>query len=617
MKLRLVYGEFHDGLEDALLTWLSATCDADPLAERWVVVPSNLVGIHIARTHARRAGGHANTRFLTLKDLARRAAGTTLPGGRVLVPRGGEELLLRRLLDGGLAKDGYFDAIADRPGLASVLTSAIRDLKEARFTPDSLASAARQADIRAAGRTDKLGELVRVWKQYEINIESGGWADDAYLMEAAVASLAEGRSTPPERVAIYGFYDLNGLQRALLAELIAATDATVFLPFADVADYDYARPTLAWLRSLSPDKEDCVGAATPHPELPLPRETLIISAPGEVREAREDLRALLRTARDRDIAFQDMAVITRSPDAYADAFRDQCSYVGLKPYVESPAPLSRTRLGKAVVHLIEAIRADLPRTELIECLALLEPDFDHGASRPLSGDWSRAAALAGITSGAKDWVPRMSRLRERLDESVGGSFALRHTHLRPAVDAILPKLETLVEAADSIPAAARINVFCRRVRDILTRLTVESPDRYRILSVLDDLHALSEIAGEMSVGRFAELLRTRLSEAGTRDERFGTGGPSVLSLMTTRGLSYPVVVVPGLVEKLFPMGRRQDPILLDSERLRLNNAVVSRPEGRERECALAVRSETISEERLLFRIAVSAARETLILSFPR
>ncbi len=630
MTLRLVRAEFHDGLEDALLAWLSAIAEADPLVERWVVVPSNHIGIHLSREHARRSGGYANIRFMTLKDLARRAAGTPLPGGRTLVPGGGEELLLRRLLDGGLAKNGYFDAIADRPGLASALSGAIRDLKESRHTPDTLAAAASSAGIRALRREDKFGELLRIWRQYEINMEAGGWADDADLMEAAVERLeysqdvqrldpgtTAGAPRLPDCAAVYGFYDINGLQRALVTGLVRAVDSTVFFPFADIDDYEYARPALAWLRSLEPDAEVDASDSPPQTELPLPRETIIISAPGEAREAREDLRTLVAAARKDGTAFQDMAVIARSPDAYADVFRDQCSCIGLTPYLESPAPLSRTRLGKAVVHLVEAVRADLPRTELIECLALLEPDFEDATSRPLSGDWARAAALAGVTSGADEWLPRLTRLRERLNEGVGGSFALRHAHLAPAIDALLPKLSTLVGAAGAIPSSGRITAFTRRIRDIFTSMTTESLDRYLILTALDDLDGLSEIAGDMSVGRFAELLRTTLSDTGTREERFGRGGPGVLSLMTSRGLRYPIVVIPGLVEKLFPMGRRQDPILLDSERQRINDAVFSRPEGRGRIERLAVRSETISEERLLFRLAVASARETLVLSFPR
>jgi len=632
MTLRLVRAEFHDGLEDALLEWLSATASAHPLAERWVVVPSNPLGIHLSREFACRGGGHVNTRFMTLKDLARRAAGTPLPGGRVSAPRGGEELLLRRLLDNGLAAGGYFDAIADRPGLATALSSAIRDLKEARHTPDTLASAVAGASIPARDRSHKFGELLRIWRQYERHMDEGGWADDADLMEAAVARLESaapvaateaGATDPanrlalPSEAAVYGFYDFNGVQRALVAGLVRSVDATVFIPFADVEDYEYARPTLAWFRSLEPDEELDVSSSAAVDALPLPPETLVVSAPGEAREAREDLRALIRLARRDDVAFQEMAVVARSLGDYADVFRDQCQCIGLSPYLESPAPLSRTRLGKAVLHLVEAVRADMPRAELMECLALLEPDLPDAPVRPLSGDWARAAALAGVTSGPDEWLPRLERLRGRLDTSVGGGFAARHAHLRPAVDALLPLLETLLTATGTIPAVGRIATFTRHIRAVLLETTRESLERYLILSELSDMDGLSTIAGEIPVGRFAELLRSRLSDTGAREERFGGGGPSVLGLMKSRGLSYPVVVVPGLVEKVFPLGRRQDPVLLDSERSRINEAVFSRPEGRGSLEGLAVRAETVTEERLLFRLAVAMARDTLVLSFPR
>ncbi len=628
MKLRLVCAEFHDGLEDTFLRWLSATAQDDPLTERWVVVPSNLLGMHLTREHALRSGGHINTRFMTLKDLARRAAGTPLPGGRASIPRGGEELLLRRLLDGGLAGGGYFGAIADRPGLASVLSGAIRDLKESRYTPDSLASAAAEAGIPVRDRDHKLGELIRIWEQYEAHMADGGWADDADMM-AAAASLLESDSArsagePPRGVdlpstaAVYGFYDLNGLQRALVSSLARSADTTVFMPFADIPDYDYARPTLSWLRSLGPIEETEASDSEPRTSLPLPPETVIVSAPGEDREAREDLRALIASARRHGTAFQEMAVVMRSPDAYADVFRDQCARIGLHPYLESPAPLSRTRLGKAVVHLIEAVRSGFPRVELVECLSLLEPDLANASYRPFAGDWSRAAALAGVTSGADDWLPRLERLRVRLDKAVGGDFARRHVHLAPALDALIPLLRSLLAALGSIPPAGRVDRFTRGVRDVLRELTIDSPERQRLLAELESIAGLADIAGEITVGRFAELLRSRLSEAaGRREERFGRGGPTVQSLMTSRGLPRSVVVVPGLVEKLFPMGRRQDPVLLDSERERINDAVFSRPGGRGRLEALALRSEGVAEERLLFRLAVSSARERLILSFPR
>jgi RecB family exonuclease len=86
----------------------------------------------------------------------------------------------------------------------------------------------------------------------------------------------------------------------------------------------------------------------------------------------------------------------------------------------------------------------------------------------------------------------------------------------------------------------------------------------------------------------------------------------VLNVMSARGLRFPVVVVPGLVEREFPLRRRQDPVLLDSQRARLNEA-----QGDDPLRALPIRSAGIDEERLLFRLAAEAAADTLVVSFPR
>jgi ATP-dependent helicase/nuclease subunit B len=71
------------------------------------------------------------------------------------------------------------------------------------------------------------------------------------------------------------------------------------------------------------------------------------------------------------------------------------------------------------------------------------------------------------------------------------------------------------------------------------------------------------------------------------------------------------VIVPGLVERSFPRRARQDPVLLDAERARLNQRL-----GAARALPLKMASAA-AEERLLFRLAIGAARRELILSYPR
>ena len=242
----LVTGAFHPALEGALLAHLEDAVTADPLCEVPVVVPTNLLGLRLARLLAHGTGGHANVRFMTMKDFALSVAGTPLPDGRVLLPKGADEVALRKLMDGGLAQGGYFEAIADKPGLGGALLAAIRDVKEACHTIDTLADAAREAKLLRRGRDCKLTEFLRIWRAYEAELQAGGWADTLDAMAAAAERLASEAVAVPDLLTIYGFYDLNSLQRRLIAGHAARAGLAVFFPFIDIASFDYARPTLEW-----------------------------------------------------------------------------------------------------------------------------------------------------------------------------------------------------------------------------------------------------------------------------------------------------------------------------------------------------------------------------------
>ena len=82
------------------------------------------------------------------------------------------------------------------------------------------------------------------------------------------------------------------------------------------------------------------------------------------------------------------------------------------------------------------------------------------------------------------------------------------------------------------------------------------------------------------------------------------GGPHLRrAVEAARGLSFDVVFVPGLAEKLFPQKVSEDPILLD----RARRAARARHQRR----------SASSKERLALRLAVGAARERIVLSYPR
>src|SRR5262249_7321945 len=77
------------------------------------------------------------------------------------------------------------------------------------------------------------------------------------------------------------------------------------------------------------------------------------------------------------------------------------------------------------------------------------------------------------------------------------------------------------------------------------------------------------------------------------------------------GLPFRLVAIPGLVEQGFPAPPRADPILLDDERRRLHAQVAGGRPG------LSLSTRRPAEERLAFRLAVTAAGDRLLLPSPR
>src|SRR6185436_21122423 len=98
------------------------------------------------------------------------------------------------------------------------------------------------------------------------------------------------------------------------------------------------------------------------------------------------------------------------------------------------------------------------------------------------------------------------------------------------------------------------------------------------------------------------VLGRRLTELVALPAARSGGRVYVAPIDAARGLVFDVVFVPGLAERIFPQKVMEDPILRDEDRLALG---------------LETNRERAIAERLALRLAVGAARERLVLSYPR
>ena len=432
-------------------------------------------------------------------------------------------------------------------------------------------------------------------------------------------------------------------------------------------------------------------------------EVSLFSAPGESRECVEIARLVQKEAA-RGVPLDRMAVVLRSPQVYSGLLETALRRAGVDAWfvrgTRAPHPA-----GRAFLALLACAAEQLSARRFSEYLSLgqvpepdaegappddrarwvppaeadqvlpeaalpvqgslfdvadLDPDHDdpEPVAPPDADDrpvvegtlraplhWERLLVESAVIGGRDRWARRLTgleqELRLRLEECAADdprSPRARRIerdlgnlgHLRRFA---LPVMDRL----DALPGEAAWGDWLDRL-EALTPMVLRRPDR--VLATLGDLRPMAEV-GPVSLTEVRDVLAERLTELQAEQpaRRYGrvfVGGPEHM-----RGRVFDVVFVPGLAERMFPQKPRQDPILLDHLRERLNapdpepaepgtggpdaplSVPPARPESAPRLRAdpdplrLPVLDDRAAQERLLLRLAVGAAARRLHLSYSR
>ena len=400
-------------------------------------------------------------------------------------------------------------------------------------------------------------------------------------------------------------------------------------------------------------------------------EVSFFSAPGESRECVEIARLVQREAA-KGVPLDRMAVVLRSPQVYSGLLETALRRAGVEAWfvrgTRAPDPA-----GRAFLALLACAAERLSARRFSEYLSLgqvpepdpdgappvdrarwvppaeadqvlpgpalpvqgslfdvadLDPEHDDpdpGAppdadDRPVVGGalrapwhWDRLLVESAVIGGRDRWARRLAgleqELRLRLEECAADDPSSPRArrlerdlgdlgHLRRFA---LPVMDRL----DAFPREAPWGDWLDRL-EALAPMVLRRPDR--VLATLGELRPMAGV-GPVSLTEVQDVLAERLTElqAEPPARRYGrvfVGGPEHV-----RGRVFDVVFVPGLAERMFPQKPRQDPILLDDVRRRLNA-----PDDL---LGLPVLDDRAAGERLLLRLAVGAAARRLHVSYSR
>ncbi len=600
-------------------------------------------------TFGRLAGTLAGARLADL-DLA--------PAGRLAL-----EALCARVVHAMEDTLGRFAPIGDRPGLPRALARTLEELRLEGIAPEVLA--AREPDVArllAAYEAELLrARLADRAEVFLVAAEVAREGDHALLGIPTLFLDAEVRHAV-ERDLVAAI-----AQRAprLLATvpLGDARTAGLFEEALGVAPTDLTSPNEGPLARL----QRGLFSEAPV-DLPLEGQGVsILSAPGESRECVEIARRIQREA-ERGVPFDHMAVALRAPAQYrahlvealrraeipayfargtvrpdpsgraflallacaaenlaAPRFAEYLS-LGESPAADSagappPAAPAAERWVPPDEELVSSAAATLLReSEASESAALDALDASEAQAEATASEqapvragtlraprrWEQLLVEAAVLGGVDRWRRRLEGLRHELELELAGiedaddARALRARRDLDGLAALTAFALPLVETLAALPPRATWRAWLEALSSLASR-ALRRPER--VLAVLGELAPMADTA-EVSLTEVRLVLEPRLTELTSRPEGRRFGAVYVASIDDLRGLSFDVVFVPGLAERLFPQKIVEDPLLPDAARGALD-------------ARLTDNAQRSLAERLALRVAVGAARARVVLSYPR
>ncbi len=595
------------------------------------------------------------------------AAPRTAERGIAPLSRLGSEALTARIVHEYRAKGGLgrYQPIGRAPGLVTALCSVFVELRLAGISPGDLATEAPDLAtlLEAYAKELEVGRLIDWPGVLQCATESIDRSGETchplvglptLLLDVPISSRAEREFVGAlARAATEIVATVPAADSTTLAHLRKQLDVVV----DDLDREDDSTPTAA--ASLQRLQRHLFNDRTHSAGIIVDDSFQVFSAPGEGRESVEIARRVLGLARA-GVPFDRVAVLLRSPESYRSHIEEAFARAGIPAHFArgavQPHPAGRAfhALLRCAAEGLSARRfaeylslgqvpdastdgepptaraagdrwvtpeADLFQVSLGGLVTSEESDvaaataFDEEASGEaavISGQlraprhWERIIVDAAVIGGADRWHRRFAGLRNDIaqriyelaseDQTAAEGLKRTLTDLEALSGFSLPLIDDLAQ----LPSEASWREWLDRLTGLATR-ALRQPDR--VLAVLSELAPMASV-GPISLGEVLQTFEKVLLEVAVPPSPSWYGKVFVGPIEAARGLSFGIVFVPGLAEKMFPSKIVEDPILLDGARERLG------PD-------LATNQMRLEQERLALALAAGAASQQLCVSYPR
>jgi ATP-dependent helicase/DNAse subunit B len=600
--------------------------------EVWVLLPTRLQSEAFRDQLIRQAAGSAifNIHVFEFYELYARLLDLAGSPQRT-ISQAASDRILRHIIGELQATGGllYYEQIAQQAGFVQLVSSFIKELKQALVEPETFTDYAVQ-------RSDKDRDLALIYDFYQrflrennlIDRDGAGWV--ALELLRSDPSLVENVAL----LAVDGFDDFNLLQIHLLTQLTRHIQPSYLtLTYEDHRRSDAARTfsrTLTRLQSIGDwtiqahpilaelPRQPALSYLERHlfeidpPPIPADEQLHLIEAPDPNSETQAVLRRVKGLLLE-GVEPEQIAVVVRDADLYLDALRRTAHAYRLPVVIRRAEPLIQNPAVRTVLGLLDLHALDFPRRQMLDLLHspyLDAPDFTSEQIACLE----RISLDKPIVRGRENWLAGLEKAALPDDnEDEEGYLSIPPAEaaaLRRATESFFDRLTPPREATardyvhwiegllGSDPEAGRndlaegllesepeprkdFNLYNNLrnhvddgviVRDVYAMLGLRAALRDVIAAydlLADVAHQRQPILISWDIFRADLELAIKQRTISDQSARSRAGRVLITTVFEARGLPHDYLFLMGLSEGIFPQRQNEDPLYGDQERRHL------------------------------------------------
>jgi ATP-dependent helicase/nuclease subunit B len=592
----------------------------------------HLRGLTLKQVQGSKLKGYLDSGLVTFSILANKileSVDSTPP--KKLINEGEKDLILSNIFKS--ADKGYFSGVSGYAGFKTAFLNLLREIKENSLDPLPFKDVLKeiQTGNPYSPVNLKCNELVTLYERYQKALNKNNLMDREDFLAQALSHLNKDTFSEIELLLIDGFHDYTQLELKFIKELASLIpNVYVTLPYqiSDpvppafvVSHKTYSRLSELNLQELRLDEnrrttsrrlghiEANIFSQSEEPVIPPEPDSsgtsLRITAAANMQDEVEQIaRMIIKLTYKKGYGFSQIAVIFRNIEKYRDIVEDTFTRFSIPVRIYGRKPLKDNPLIKAIINT-STIFTDKWQDEAVWKVL----KSNTGINGTLTNRLEQEYLKRGTVNDYNRWLKLAST-----------------TELKP-VNKFLKELKKIFS---NLEGRHTFGHYCKCYIDIANlfykpAFTEENPNQEisRLMksdagalkefmailnnTTLGDLSEISKDTGSLTFEKFNHILESQVDLSSYRETDRRKEVVNVINVLEARQWEMPVVFVGGLLEKEFPRQVREDLFLKDYYRKKLNATG---------NITLREASEQMGEERYLFYIAVTRAKEMLYLSYP-